>query len=415
VSPRITDAEILGVTESTITVAFAVEADADPVGARVVVGGQVRATVAPASGVRLVRIDGLDPATEYDVTIEADGAPAVELDYFFPGKASTMPAPVAAEVASFGTVSDLHFGEQRFAFPGVPGDSLSEQYTQAPYWQFMSDGAVEDINASGVDAAIVKGDIADRGTSEQFVAAAATFNRFSMPWHAFLGNHDYYWLNDGGDEIDGYALLGQPPAPRRVDLAGWTLLLADSVAPGKHRGAMTAEMCEWLSQALADSAGRPTLVVMHHQPVPPEFSSGPINKIGIQPDDTVRLFATLAPHAHLKGVLIGHTHRNRVRRYAQVPNVPFAEVCCTKDYPGGWGHYRLFEDGTFRQEVRRISTPFAALRPHVRRQVPPFRDRIHDRSLLRGRLISRSSGCARCRPRFHNGRLAWTGQPQTEW
>ena len=29
---------------------------------------------------------------------------------------------------------------------------------------------------------------------------------------------------------------------------------------------------------------------------------------------------------------------------------------CTKDYPGGFGHYRLFEDGSFYQEVRRTSS-----------------------------------------------------------
>ena len=55
-------------------------------------------------------------------------------------------------------------------------------------------------------------------------------------------------------------------------------------------------------------------------------------------------------------MLIGHTHRNRVRRHPAPGRVPFAEVHCTKDYPGGWAHYRLFEDGSFRQEVRRTSS-----------------------------------------------------------
>jgi Icc protein len=55
-------------------------------------------------------------------------------------------------------------------------------------------------------------------------------------------------------------------------------------------------------------------------------------------------------------MLIGHTHRNRVRRYAAAGDVPFAEVNNTKDYPGGFAHYRLFADGSFRQEVRRTSS-----------------------------------------------------------
>jgi hypothetical protein len=55
-------------------------------------------------------------------------------------------------------------------------------------------------------------------------------------------------------------------------------------------------------------------------------------------------------------VLIGHTHRNRVRRYRASGATPYAEVNCTKDYPGGWAHYRLYDDGSFRQEVRRTSS-----------------------------------------------------------
>jgi hypothetical protein len=45
-----------------------------------------------------------------------------------------------------------------------------------------------------------------------------------------------------------------------------------------------------------------------------------------------------------------------VRRYPASGATPFIEVHCTKDYPGGWAHYRLFEDGSFRQEVRRTGS-----------------------------------------------------------
>ena len=39
----------------------------------------------------------------------------------------------------------------------------------------------------------------------------------------------------------------------------------------------------------------------------------------------------------------------------------FVEVNNPKDYPGGFAHYRLFEDGSFQQEVRRTPSRRALL------------------------------------------------------
>jgi 3',5'-cyclic AMP phosphodiesterase CpdA len=264
-------------------------------------------------------------------------------------------------------LNDLHFGEPRFGgtllengdygpvAPGCPEALAGDG--DVPYWQFMNEDAIADINASGVDAAIIKGDIADRGLPEQFQAAADAFAGFDMPHHAFLGNHDYYGL-EAGLEVDGYALLGQPQAPRALELGGWRLLLLETVEPGEHHGVFGDERIAWLADALADTreSGIPTLLCMHHQPVPPQHAHSFPNDIGMRPEHSLRLFDLLGGHPQVKAVLIGHTHRNRVRRYPASGAIPFVEVHCTKDYPGGFAHYRLFEDGSFRQEVRRTTS-----------------------------------------------------------
>jgi hypothetical protein len=365
---RIRDPELFGVTESSLTLSFVVSDGAGPVDApaRVRVGGEVRAT-SSGPGTRLVRVEELAPGTEYEIEIEVQGADAPAPDRWFPGRAATLPAPVAAETASFATLNDLHFGEPRFGGTLLPsGDygpeaegfpAILASETEVPYWRFMNEDAIAEINAAGVDATFIKGDIADVGLPSQFEAAREAFAKLAMPHHAFLGNHDYYGRLEGL-EVDGYALLGQPAAPRSVELGGWRLLLLETVEPGEHHGVFGDERLRWLAEALEETRehATPTLLLMHHQPVPPERADNYPNRIGIRPEHSLELFSLLGAHPQVKGVLIGHTHRNRVRHYPASGRLPFVEIQCTKDYPGGFAHYRLFEDGSFRQEVRRTGS-----------------------------------------------------------
>jgi Icc protein len=264
-------------------------------------------------------------------------------------------------------MNDLHFGESRIG--GVLTDdheygeatsefpAVADEDYDTPYAEFMNADAVAEINRAGVDLTIIKGDIADRGLPEQFETAARTFAGFDRPHHAFLGNHDYLEVNNGRD-VDGYALLGQERAPRTVALGGFQLVLLDTVIPGEHDGGFGTERREWLADALAETRSQdvPTILLSHHHPVPPEHRNSYPNSIGMDPQDSLLLFDLLGDAPQVKGMLIGHTHRNRVRRYAAAGDVPFAEVNNTKDYPGGFAHYRLFADGSFRQEVRRTSS-----------------------------------------------------------
>jgi hypothetical protein len=356
--------KVFSVTETSITLAFGVAEGGALIDAKATVrlNGQVRAT-SEVGGTRLVRIEGLEPATDHAIEIEAAGATAQKGRYF-EGSARTHHAPGAAQVASFATMNDLHFGEARMggvltndheygeAAPGF--EVVSDDDYALPYAEFMNRDAIAEINRLEVDCSVIKGDITNRGLPEEFETAARTFEAFERPHHPFLGNHDYLALRDD-IEVDGYGILGAPPAPRHVDVGGWRLLLLDTNVPGEHGGAFGKERREWLADALGecDRLGVPTLLLAHHQPVPPEHADGYPNTIGMDVNDSTALFDLLAQASCVKAMLIGHTHRNRIRRYAKTGTLPFVEVSNPKDYPGGFGHYRLFEDGSFRQELRR--------------------------------------------------------------
>ena len=389
----IRDPEIFGLTETTLTVCFRVESDGAPVDARarVRVDGSVRAESESGAATRVVRIDGLMPDTEQQVEIEVVGAAAPPRDAYFPNSVRTLPAPRAQRTARFATMNDLHFGEPRFGGQLTPdheyGDAaegfplVRANDTEVPYWRIMNDDAIAEINAADVDAVVIKGDIADRGLPEQFGFARESFAQLRAPHHAFLGNHDYYGRLHGAGEVDGYALLGQQPAPRSVDLGGWRLVLLETAQPGDHHGVFDTDRRGWLAQTLEETRETriPTLLLMHHQPVPPEHRTSYPNSIGMLPEHSIPFFDLLGAQPQVKGVLIGHTHRNRVRRHRAAGSVPFVEVNCTKDYPGGWGHYELFEDGSFRQEVRRTASERALA--HSTRCRDCFRGLYRDFSL----------------------------------
>ena len=73
---------------------------------------------------------------------------------------------------------------------------------------------------------------------------------------------------------------------------------------------------------------------------------------------SVAFLEVVSRRERIAGYFAGHTHTNRVRRYARARNVPCVEVACGKDYPGAWAEYRVFEGG-YTQVMRRISTPDA--------------------------------------------------------
>ena len=396
----IRDPEVMGVTASSVTLAFRVEDAAGAVDAlaRVLLDGELRARSEGNAAARLVRIEGLDPDTEYTLAVEVDGAARPAPDRYFPERVRTLPSPSARRTATFATLNDLHFGEPRFGgqltadheygdaaegFPVVRADD-----TDVPYWRLMNDDAIAEINAANVDAVVVKGDIADRGLPEQFGFAREAFAKIRAPHHAFLGNHDYYGRHNGAGEVDGYALLGQAPAPRSVDLGGWRLVLLETAEPGDHHGVFDDDRLQWLAGTLAETNEEaiPTLLLMHHQPVPPEKRDSYPNSIGMLPEHSLPFFDLIGANPQVKGVLIGHTHRNRVRRYRASGTTPFVEVNCTKDYPGGWAHYELYDDGSFRQEVRRTGSTRALA--HSTRCRDCFRGLYRDFSL--GALGERS-------------------------
>jgi predicted phosphodiesterase len=277
--------------------------------------------------------DGLDPATAYDLEGEAF---------------RTLPRP-GERLATIATVNDVHFGETEAGIiEGLDvGPILSAAEGEPPYPEMMNRAAIGEIVALGPDAVVAKGDLTTHGTKDEYGQFLAAYgDTFGDKLHHVRGNHDGYFGETFASD-----------APIEVTLPGVTLAILDTVIPRQTPGQVSAEQLDWLDE-LGARADRPVLVFGHHHVWNPASNQRPENYFGINPDDSEALIEVFVRRPRLVGYFAGHTHRNRVRRFAATGSRPFVEVACVKDFPGTWAEYRVF-DGGILQVHRRISSPAA--------------------------------------------------------
>ena len=318
--------------------------------------------------VRVVALSGLQPGTAYEVEGLA---------------VRTLERPPGELLARFATVNDVHFGETvcgkvgelgdfvafvaASGLDGVQADAAVERVSSAvgqlgdtpvltsadmpiaaaaTYPEMMSQAAADEIARCEPAVVLAKGDLTGEGTRAEYEAFLACYGTaFGERLVHVRGNHD---------AMSGETLATEPLC---VDLPGARLALLDTVIPGRDTGRLSSEQLEWLDE-LAASADRPVLVFGHHHPWSPASKRRSPSYFGINPDDSEALVELVARRASIAGYFAGHTHRNRVRRFAATGDVPYVEVASVKDFPGSWAEYRVFEGGVL-QIHRRISSPAA--------------------------------------------------------
>ena len=260
----------------------------------------------------------------------------------------TLATPPGELLCRFATVNDVHFGETeagriddrtdgpiRRAEPGAP-----------PYPEVMNRAAAAELAAIDPAVVVVKGDLSVDGRPEEWAAFEACYRvPFGERLHVVRGNHDAYHHQ------------GEYAGDRWIELPGVAIALLDTAIPGVTTGSITTDQIDWLDDHCV-RADRPVFVMGHHQQwIGGDDAKRSDDYFGLHPDASDAIDEVAARRSGVIAYAAGHTHRHRVRPMTR-SGVPSIEIGCTKDFPGTWAEYRVYDGGVM-QVVHRMSSPEA--------------------------------------------------------
>jgi Icc protein len=161
------------------------------------------------------------------------------------------------------------------------------------------------------DAILATGDLSEDASESAYAWLADRLQSLDVPMFALPGNHDVPELMRSSFPATAV------DAPLVREAGNWRLVLLNSIIPGQVPGRLEGAQLEALDRVLAES-DRPTLIALHHQPVPmgsPWIDRYPL----LNPAD---FWAVLDRHTRVRAVCWGHVHqaydteRNGVRLLA---------------------------------------------------------------------------------------------------
>jgi 3',5'-cyclic AMP phosphodiesterase CpdA len=154
------------------------------------------------------------------------------------------------------------------------------------------------------DAVLASGDLTDDGSAEGYRVARQLLERLEAPLYVLPGNHDDRARMREVFELPG---SGDEPVAYTAEIGRLRLVCFDSIVPGQDAGSYDRERLARLDETLREQPEAPTLLALHHPPVPtgvPEWDA-----INLTAADREAMAEVVARHPQLRLVTGGHLHR----------------------------------------------------------------------------------------------------------
>jgi Icc protein len=202
------------------------------------------------------------------------------------------------------------------------------------------------------DAILCTGDIADDHTAAAYANFRRALQPYGLPVFCLPGNHDEPDLMTGLVNADGFQYGGT------AEFGAWSAVFIDTHVPQRPEGRVVPAELARLDAALQSFGTRPTLVCLHHPPLP--VGSAWLDGVGLRNGDEV--LAVVARYPCVRVILGGHVHqifdqRHGHARVLTTPSTcaqftPRTERCVMDLKPPGYRWLSLLPDGRIETEVK---------------------------------------------------------------
>lgn len=204
------------------------------------------------------------------------------------------------------------------------------------------------------DVLLLTGDLSQDGSPASYERLQQLIRPLGIPTYWVPGNHDVPRMMD--------TILTRSPfsSQKSFHLGGWHFLLLDTSLAGCVHGYLAPASLTWLESELSQFPDEPALLAFHHPPF--KIGCDWMHGIGLHNADD--LFAVCDRHPRVKLGLFGHIHQEFGHQRHGVQYLGTPSTCIQfkpnttnftlDEHPPGLRLLRLFPDGTWTSEVRRV-------------------------------------------------------------
>ncbi len=188
------------------------------------------------------------------------------------------------------------------------------------------------------------GDIAADGALAAYQLFSQQLQFLELPYQWLPGNHDDKRVMREGLQATPYWPL--------LELGAWRVLSLDTAVPGEVGGRLAGEELEFLAQQLVREPDAPTVIFMHHPPVPVGCAWLDAQRVA----NAAELEAILDRHRNVRALFTGHVHQEFHVRWAGTEVYTAPATCfqfrpqsagfALDDRPPGYRWIELRPDGS---------------------------------------------------------------------